>query len=411
MPDFRRLWTANIITVIGAQLTVVAVPAQIYHLTGSSGWVGLSGLFGLVPLIVFGLWGGALADHFDRRTVLIVTTVGLIATSGVFWLLAELRTDNVWLLLIVYAVQQACFAVNQPTRTAVLPSLLPLDQLPAANSLNMTVMSAGAIAGPLVGGALIPVFGYPLLYLVDTLCLLATLWAVVRLPKLPVRERKGTPGLRSVLNGLGYLLGHPILLTSFLVDAIAMVFGMPRALFPQMAHESFGGPPEGGLAFALLYAAMPAGAVLGGVLSGWVSRVDRQGLAVIWSIVAWGGAVVLTGTAVWFAPSAPMAMLTVAAAALAFGGAADMASAAFRQSMLLAAADDAVRGRLQGVFIVVVAGGPRIADVLHGWAAEPFGTAATTAGGGVLVIVGVVIAAVAIPAFVRYRISDHSAAK
>ncbi|MBP8921517.1 MAG: MFS transporter, partial [Micropruina sp.] len=116
VPDFRRLWTANIITVIGAQLTVVAVPAQIYHLTGSSGWVGLSGLFGLVPLIVFGLWGGALADHFDRRTVLIVTTVGLIATSGVFWLLAELRTDNVWLLLIVYAVQQACFAVNQPTR-------------------------------------------------------------------------------------------------------------------------------------------------------------------------------------------------------------------------------------------------------------------------------------------------------
>ncbi len=351
--------------------------------------------------------GRRLADHFDRRVLLIVTTLGLILTSGTFWLLAEGNVGNVWLLLVVYAVQQACFAINQPTRTAVLPALIPLDQLPAANSLNMTVMSAGAIAGPLVGGALIPVFGFPLLYLIDTICLFATLWAVIRLPKLPVLERKGTPGLRSVLDGLGYLLGHPILLTSFLVDGIAMVFGMPRALFPQIAHESFGGPPEGGLAFALLFAAMPAGAVIGGVLSGWVSRVDRQGLAVVWSIIAWGAAVVATGAAVWFAPSAPMAMLAVAVAALAFGGAADMASAAFRQSMLLTAADDAVRGRLQGVFIVVVAGGPRIADTLHGWAAEPFGTAATTAGGGVLVIIGVVIAALAIPAFVRYRISEY----
>jgi len=396
---------ANIVTVIGAQLTVVAVPAQIYSLTGSSAWVGLTGLFGLVPLVVFGLWGGALADHFDRRALLIVTTCGLIITSGVFWLLAEGSVANVWLLLIVYALQQACFAVNQPTRTAVLPALIPMDQLPAANSLNMTVMSAGAIAGPLLGGALIPLFGFPLLYLLDTVCLLATLWAVIKLPRLPVLERRGTPGLRSVLDGLGYLLGHPILLTSFLVDAIAMVFGMPRALFPQIAHESFGGPPEGGLAFAALFAAMPAGAVLGGVLSGWVSRVDRQGLAVIWSVIAWGAAIVVTGAAVWFAPSLPMAMLAVAVAALAFGGAADMASAAFRQSMLLAAADDAVRGRLQGVFIVVVVGGPRIADVLHGWAAESIGTAATTAAGGVLVIIGVLLTAVAFPAFVRYRLS------
>lgn len=405
MPDFRRLWTANIITVIGAQLTVVAVPAQIYHLTGSSGWVGLSGLFGLVPLIVFGLWGGALADHFDRRTVLIVTTVGLIATSGVFWLLAELRTDNVWLLLIVYAVQQACFAVNQPTRTAVLPSLLPLDQLPAANSLNMTVMSAGAIAGPLVGGALIPVFGYPLLYLVDTLCLLATLWAVVRLPKLPVRERKGTPGLRSVLNGLGYLLGHPILLTSFLVDAIAMVFGMPRALFPQMAHESFGGPVEGGTVMALLAAAMSAGAVAGGVFSGWLPRIRRQGLAVVVAILAWGVAMVGFGIAGGLAHGQAGMLMWIALVFLAIGGAADMISAAFRSTILQQAASDELRGRLQGVFTVVVAGGPRLADTLHGAAAAAVGTTVAAAGGGLLVVVGVVIAALAVPAFVRYRVA------
>ncbi|MCW3158493.1 MFS transporter [Micropruina sonneratiae] len=406
-PAFRRLWIANIVTVVGAQLTVVAVPAQIYALTNSSAMVGLTGVFGLVPLLVFGLWGGALADHFDRRSLLLLTTAGLIATSAMFWALAHFDVGNVWLLLVVYAVQQACFAVNQPTRTAVLPALLPIDQLPAASSLNMTVMSAGAIAGPLVGGALIPVFGFPVLYLIDTVCLLATLWAVIHLPKLPVLERSGTPGLRSVLDGLGYLLGHPILLTSFLVDGIAMVFGMPRALFPQIAHESFGGPVEGGLVFALLFAAMPAGAVLGGVLSGWVSRVDRQGLAVVWAVIGWGVGITVAGVAVWFAPSLPTVMLVVVIAGLAFGGATDMFSAAFRQSMLLSAADDAVRGRLQGVFIVVVAGGPRIADTLHGWAAEGVGTAAATAGGGVLVIVGVIIAAVALPAFVRYRLSQN----
>ncbi len=149
-PHFRRLWQANIITVVGAQLTVVAVPAQIYADTGSSAYVGLTGLFGLVPLVVFGLWGGALADVFDRRTMLVVTTLGLIGTSALFWLQAMLGNHNVWVLLCLFSVQQAFFAVNQPTRSAVLPKLLEPGLLPAANSLNMTVMQAGAIAGPLV---------------------------------------------------------------------------------------------------------------------------------------------------------------------------------------------------------------------------------------------------------------------
>lgn len=188
-PDFQRLWVANIVTVIGAQLTVVAVPAQIYSITGSSGMVGLTGLFGLVPLVVFGLWGGALADHMDRRRLLEITTAGLIATTALFWLQAFLGLNNVWLLLGLFSLQQAFFAVNQRTRTAILPKLLPTDQLPAANALNMTVMSAGAIAGPLVGGALIPVFGYAWLYFIDTI----TLFAVWRLPPLPVDKPMAAP--------------------------------------------------------------------------------------------------------------------------------------------------------------------------------------------------------------------------
>src|SRR4051812_40344518 len=154
-PHFRRLWTANIVTVIGAQLTVVAVPAQIYAETGSSAYVGLTGVFGLVPLVVFGLWGGALADVIDRRTLLTCTTLGMIATSALFWLQTWTGVASVWTLLGLFSVQQAFFAVNQPTRSAVLPRLLPDQLLPAANSLNMTVMQAGAIGGPLIAGALI----------------------------------------------------------------------------------------------------------------------------------------------------------------------------------------------------------------------------------------------------------------
>ena len=409
---FRRLWLANIVTVVGAQLTVVAVPAQIYQLTDSSAYVGLTGLFGLVPLIVFGLWGGALADVFDRRSILIVTTSGLIATSVLFWVQAAAGNTSVWLLLGLFSVQQAFFAVNQPTRSAVLPKLFTAELLPAANSLNMTIVMAGSIGGPLIAGVLIPVLGFSWLYLIDAISLFATLSAVVRLPRLPVEGVTGSPGLRSVIEGFAYLGGHPVLLMSFVVDLIAMVFGMPRALFPQIAHESFGGPDSGGLVFALLFAAIPAGSVIGGVFSGWVSRVDRQGYAVIVCILVWGAAMTGFGVAVGLADrgseSWQQAMLLAALLMLVVGGAADMASAAFRTSMLQSAATDSVRGRLQGVFIVVVAGGPRVADVVHGAAAAAVGTAAAAAGGGVLVVVGTVVAAIAVPSFVRYRITTRA---
>ncbi|MEA5122023.1 MAG: MFS transporter [Propionibacterium sp.] len=404
-PDFRRLWTANIVTVIGAQLTVVAVPAQIYAITSSSAMVGLTGVFGLVPLIVMGLWGGALADVMDRRRLLEITTGGLIVTSALFWAQAALSLDNVWLLLGIFALQQAFFAVNQPTRTAILPKLVPADQLPAANALNMTVLSAGAIAGPLVGGALIPVLGYSWLYLIDTITLMATLYAVWRLKPMPVEGTTGAPGLRSVIDGLIYLSGHKILLLSFAVDLIAMIFGMPRALFPEIAHVSFGGPIEGGVQFALLYAAMPAGAVLGGVFGGWVSRVHRQGAAVLWAVTAWGGSMALMGLAVGLSGWQTRVALGVALGMLVVGGASDMVSAAFRQSILLSATDDAVRGRMQGVFIVVVAGGPRLADVLHGAASDVVGPAWATGGGGLLVVAGMAAIALAFPAFRNYSIA------
>lgn len=404
-PDFRRLWLAGVVTVIGANLTVFAVPVQLYTLTRSSAYVGLAGLFALVPLVVFGLLGGAWADAMDRRTLLIVSSVGLAASSVLLWVQAALALDNVWVVLVLLSVQQAFYAVNWPARGAAIPRMLPAEQLPAANSLTMTVQQFGAIVGPLLAGILLHWVDLSTLYLIDALACVAPIWATVRLTAIPVTASSDGPrwGFRAVLEGFRYLAGNQIVLMSFLVDIIAMVFGMPRALFPQMAHESFGGPVDGGTTMAVLAAAISVGAVAGGVFSGWLPRVRRQGLAVVLAIVVWGLAIVGFGVAGGLAGGRAGAMLWVAFGCLAVGGAADMVSAAFRSTILQQAASDDLRGRLQGVFIVVVGGGPRLADAVHGGAAAVVGTTVAAAGGGVLVVLGVVLAVLAAPAFLRYR--------
>ncbi|WP_051181489.1 MFS transporter [Nocardia vinacea] len=406
-PDFRRLWTSNIVTVIGSQLAVVAVPQQIFEITGSSGYVGLAGLFGLVPLIVFGLWGGALADVMDRRKLMLITNCGTGVTAVAFWAQAAVGLDNVWIVLGLFAVQQALFAVNQPTRSAAIPRLLPTEHLAAASALSMTVQQTGAIAGPVLAGVLIPVVGLSTLYLIDAIALLATIWAVWRLPAIPPTGTARKAGFRTVLDGFAYLATQRILLASFVVDVIAMVFGMPRALYPQIAHETFGDPAGGGVALGLLFASISVGAVLGGVFSGWISHVRRQGLAVVVCIALWGVAMVGFGVAVgWTGHGLGLGPgLWIALACSAFGGAVDMVSAALRIAMLQAVTTDEMRGRLQGVFIVIVAGGPRIGDVAHGFAAASLGTAVAAAGGGVLVVIGVSLAALVFPAFMRYRVA------
>jgi MFS family permease len=409
--DFRRLWVAGIITVIGANLTVFAVPVQLYVLTQNSAYVGLSGLFAVVPLVVFGLWGGAWADAMDRRLLLIIASSGLALASVLLWLQAELALNNVWVVLVLLSVQQAFFAVNQPTRSASIPRLLPLNQLPSANSLNMTVTQFGAIVGPLLAGVLLRWVDLSTLYLIDAITCVAPVLATIKLSPMPPGQTDAGGsrwGPAAVLDGFRYLAGNRVVLMSFVVDLIAMIFGMPRALFPQLAHQSFGGPVEGGTTMATLAAAIAIGAVAGGVFSGWLPRVQRQGLAVVWAIVVWGVAMVGFGLASGLGHGHAGLFLWIAVAFLAVGGAADMVSSAFRSTILQQAASDELRGRLQGVFIVVVAGGPRLADVAHGAAAAVVGTTVAAAGGGVLVVVGVLVAALAVPAFVRYRIGREN---
>jgi MFS family permease len=405
--DFRRLWVAGIPTVIGGNLTIFAVPVQLYALTQNSAYVGLSGIFALVPLIVFGLWGGALADHMDRRVLLIITSCGLALASVFLWLQAALSLNNVWAVLCLLSVQQAFYAINSPTRSAAIPRMVRPDQLPAANSLNTTVYQFGAIVGPLLAGVLLGWVDLSTLYLIDAITCIAPILATFRIAPIPPinGDVSAGVGFRAVLDGFRYLAGNTVVLMSFVVDLIAMIFGMPRALFPQMAHESFGGPVEGGTTMALLAAAISVGAVAGGVFSGWLPRIQRQGLAVVLAILVWGVAMIGFGAASGLAGGTTGLMLWIALAFLAIGGAADMVSSAFRNTILQEAASDEVRGRLQGVFTVVVAGGPRLADAVHGAAAAAAGTTIAAAGGGGLVVVGVVIAALLAPAFVRYRVS------
>jgi MFS family permease len=396
VPAYRRLWSSTIVTAVGSQLTAVAVPKQIYDMTHSSAWVGYASLAGLVPMVVFALWGGAVADTVDRRKLLLVTNTGIAVTSLLFWAQAATGLGSVVVLMLLFAVQQAFFGLNSPVRSASVARLVPAEELPAANALGATVMQTGLVMGPLLAGALIPVVGLPALYLIDALALCVTVWAVFRLPALPPLEEPATrrAGLREIAAGFRYIAGHQVLLLSFLADIVAMVFGMPRALYPQLASQTYASYGEG-LALGVLFAGIAVGAVLGGLFSGVFSRARRHGWMVIGSVVAWGVAVTGFGLS---------GSLWVALVFLAAAGVADMVSMVFRQAILLSAATDEMRGRMQGVFTVVVVGGPRLADVLHGTAGSAFGPRAAVAGGGVLVVAVMLALAAAVPALRRYRV-------
>lgn len=395
---YRRLFGSTVVTAVGAQLTAVAVPKQIYDDTGSSTYVGISGAVALVPLVVFALWGGSIADAVDRRRMLLVTNTGIALTSAGLFAQAVSGNRSVWVVLALLAVQQACFGLNSPARGAAIPRLVPAEELPAANALSSTVMGLGAVIGPLLAGALIPLVGLAWLYLVDSLALLVALWAVYRLPALPpIVNGDGTrprADLRSIGDGLRYIATSAVLLVSFLADVIAMVLGMPRALFPELAERTFGDPPGGGLALGVLYAAIPAGALAAGLLSGTFTRIRRHGAATAVAVGAWGVAIAAFGLS---------RSLWLGAFFLALAGAADLVSMVFRAAILQSAATDAMRGRMQGVHFLVVAGGPRLADVLHGTIGDVIGPQVTVTAGGLLVVVGITFLVLRFRAFWQYR--------
>jgi MFS family permease len=393
VPAYRRLFLGQAVSFVGFQVTAVAVPVQVYDITRSSFWVGVLGLVGLVPLIVFGLWGGAVADAVDRRRLLLVSSVVAWVVTLALLVQALLGLSSVALLLVLVGLQSAAFAVTSPTRNAVIPRLLDRDLVPAANTLNFTVSNLATVAGPLLAGVIIAgLGGFPAAYATDAVLFTIALYAAFRLPPLPPQPGANgpvKPGLRSVIDGLRFIGTRPVLLMSFVVDIIAMVFANPRALYPELAETRFGGPS----AVGWLFAAVSIGAVVGGLSSGWIGRVRRQGLVLTLAVVGWGLAVALAGLG---------SILWLTVALLAVAGAADLVSAVVRQTILQVYAPDEMRGRLQGVFVVVVAGGPRLGDLRAGATAAAAGATTSWVGGGLASVLLVVLVVAFVPAFLRY---------
>lgn len=412
-PEYRRLWTGLTLAGVGSQLGVTAVALQVYDLTGSSFAVGLVGLVSFVPLVVLGLYGGALVDAHDRRRVVVLSSVALLVASVLIAAQAWLDVGSVALLLGLVALQSAAFAVNSPARTAIIPMLVPAEQLPAANALGTLSMNLGVTVGPLVGGLLVGTVGFGPAYTIDVVTLLVALATVLSLPPLPPAGGARKAGLASVLEGLRLLRGWRNVRTTFLLDICAMVLSQPRALFPAVGAVLIGG---GATTAGVLASSVAVGSVLASLVSGPLGRVHRHGVAIAVSVAAWGAAIVAFGLVLLLAAPSHAAEGTVtttavpwtswhlwgACAALAAAGAADAVSSVFRQTVLQSAAPDWARGRLQGVFIVVVAGGPRLGDLVAGADADALGEALAAVVGGVACVLAVVVLMAWQRGFLRY---------
>jgi MFS family permease len=387
---YRRLWAGSSVSQIGSQMSAVAIALQVFSITGSSFAVGMVGLASLGPLVVFGLYGGSIADAHDRRRVLLVASLGLWACS--FALLAQALLDlrSVWVLYVIVAVQSGFFAVGNPARSAIIPRLVGAELLPAANALTTASWTLGFTVGPLLAGLLVGAFGYGTTYAVDVATFTAALYAVARLPSVPPEGVVSRAGLRSVLEGLRFLRTRKNVLMTFLVDLCAMVLAQPRALFPAIALTTFGGGPS---TVGLLSAAPAFGAFSGAVLSGWVGRVRYQGRMIVLMVCGYGATVAAFGLS---------RSLLVAVVFLALSGAFDTVSGVFRSTILQVATPDDLRGRLQGVFLVVVAGGPRLGDAVAGTSATLFSPTFAVVAGGTACILAASALAARFPGFVRY---------
>jgi MFS family permease len=391
---FRRLWFGQSISSIGQQMTALAVSVQVYALTRSTFATGLVGLCSLVPLVAFGLYGGAIADTMDRRRLGLLGASGLATLSAGLAAQAFLGVHQVGVLYAVVALQAVCFALNAPARASMVPRLVPAEQLPAANALSTVSMNLGLTVGPMLGGLMIGIWSYQAAYLFDALAFGASLYAMWRLP--PMRPETGTGGApagrprASVLDGLRFLRDRPNLRMSFLADLAAMVFGMPRALFPALAVVLYHGNAG---TVGLLASAPAVGALLGALFSGWVGRVHKHGLAVIFAVLAWGLSIAGFGLA---------RQLWLGLLLLAVAGAADTVSMIFRNTIMQEAAPDDMRGRLQGVFVIVVAGGPRLGDFESGTVAQLTTPTVSAVSGGLACVAALLLLLVRYPGFARY---------
>jgi MFS family permease len=389
--DFRWLYAGFLSSFLGRQLTIVAVPYQVFLLTNSSLAVGLLGLAQLIPLLVVSLIGGAIADAVDRRRLLLLSQSLLVVTALALAWNAAAPQPQVWILFVVSAVNAGLSAIDSPTRSAMVPSLVRKELVPASIALNQTMMNVAGAVGPALAGLLIARSSLALTYALEAATFVLAALMVMPIKHVTAVEDRRQMGVESIREGLRYLRGQKPIQGTMIIDLNAMIFGMPRALFPALGTTVFGG---GAATVGFLYAAPGVGALIGAVTSGWVGRVTKQGKAVVWAVVAWGAAITLFG----LTESLPIALVF-----LAIAGAADVISAVFRGTILQLTVPDRLRGRMSGVHLAVVAGGPRLGDLEAGLVAALTTPQFSVVSGGIACLIGAFVVQRKVPELWEYR--------
>ncbi len=374
----------------GRQLTIVAVPYQVYDLTGSTLLVGLLGLVQLFPVLLVSAVGGALVDSMDRRNLLMLAQVGTGITAVGLAANAMLDSPMVWMIFVLSALNAAVSTIDHPTRATLVASIVPRRQLPAATALNQSLENISQMAGPAIGGVLIVVWGVTATYIIEAVCFTIGALFTMNLVKRPAVGEVAKFGLRSMVEGWEFLKERRLLRANFSIDFNAMVFGMPFALFPAFGEEILGGDAS---TVGLLYAAPGAGAMIATLSSGWVGSVERQGRAVIIAVMVWGLAIAGFG----FSRTTWLAVVL-----LAIAGAADVISSVFRNTILQLAVPDNLRGRLSSFHVGVSSGGPRLGDFEAGAVASATSVPFSVVSGGLACVVGALIIARRMPELDAY---------
>jgi MFS family permease len=389
--DFRLLWFGELISETGNRVTVVAVFVQVFALTHSAAAVGLVGLAQLVPLAVSTLAAGPVIDRADRRRILLLAQGGYLIGSGVLLAGAIAGHPPVLIVYAGVAIKAAMSGITSPTRSAMVPRVVGRADLSAALALNQVMWNSSQIVGPALGGFVITQVGLAAAYAIDLASFAASIIAALLMrPMPPAGDIDARPPLAALREGFAYLAGDRVVRATFVADLIAMIFGMPRALFPILAVTRYHRGPG---IVGLLFSAVAVGALASALTAGWVTAVRRQGRAVLWAVAVWGAGITLFGVT---------GQLVLGIAMLALAGAADVISAVFRGTILQSRVPDELRGRISAVHILVVVGGPSLGDLEAGLVAQWFGAITSVVSGGLACIAGVAIIARAIPEFSRY---------
>jgi MFS family permease len=390
-PAFRRFFAGQTISTFGSEIAQVAAPFQLYKLTHSTLQIGLLALCELVPLLTLTIYGGAIADAFDRRRLLLRTESGLAVVAALFAVNAAIPHPQVWAIYVLAALTVSVFSLGVAGMTSLVPRLVAPEDLASANAIEGVYSSTTSVAGPALAGLFIAVAGLTGAYVLDSVTFAASLWSIWRLPPLPPAEDAERPSVSSIAEGFRYVRSQKVVLGMFLTDSSAMVFGMPRALFPALALSRF---HRGAGVLGLMYAAPYAGALISSLLSGWIKHVRRQGLVVAIAAACWGGAIVAFGLA---------SNLWLALGFLACAGAADNVSAVMRSTILWSVTPDPLRGRVAGIEFAQVAATPALGDLEAGVLASFTSLRFSIVSGGLACIGGTLLVALAVPAFIRYE--------